>query len=79
MADIDDAVTKRHEHTNKAVIDELTEGTTGDGSELIGKLLYKGKPISDGSNSVAYGATLDDMQSNLANGGLFVITGGAGA
>ena len=79
VADIDDAVTKRHEHTNKAVIDELTEGTTGDGAELIGKLLYKGKPISDGSKWVAYGATIDDMPSDLADGGLFVITGGTGA
>lgn len=74
VADIDDAVTKKHEHTNKAVIDELTEGTTGDG-----KLLYKGKPISDGSKWVAYGATIDDMPSDLADGGLFVTTGGAGA
>lgn len=78
VADIDDAVTKKHEHANKAVIDELTEGTTGDGAELIGKLLYKGKPISDGSKWVAYGATIDDMPSDLADGGLFVITGATG-
>lgn len=78
VTDIDDAVTKKHEHANKAVIDELTEGTIGDGTGLIGKLLYKGKPISDGSKWVAYGATIDDMPSDLADGGLFVITGATG-
>lgn len=75
VADIDDAVTKKHEHANKAVIDELTEGTTAEGEELVGKLLYKGKPINDGAKWVAYGATLDDIPTNMADGGLYILTG----
>ncbi len=38
VADIDDAVTKRHEHTNKAVLDDLDD----DGSD---NLTYKGTAI----------------------------------
>ena len=46
---IDDAVSKRHEHTNKSTVDKLSDSN--------GTLLYNGSAIS-GVTGIAYGPTL---------------------
>jgi len=43
---IDDAVTKRHAHSNILVLDQL--------SETSGKLAYKGQAVSDGSGASSW-------------------------
>lgn len=66
-ADVADAVTKRHEHTNKAdVLDKLSD----DGS---GNLLFDGKRIDDGKVDVASTTSIDTIPANLRDGGLLIV------
>ena len=66
-ADVADAVTKRHEHANKAdVLDKLSD----DGS---GNLLFDGKRIDDGKVDVAFTADIASVPANLRDGGLLII------
>lgn len=44
VADIDDAVTKKHEHVNKTVIDKFTESA--------GKPLFNGQPVGGGGHEI---------------------------
>ena len=66
-ADVADAVTKRHEHANKAaVLDKLSD----DGS---GNLLFDGKRIDDGKVDVASTTSIDTIPANLRDGGLLIV------
>lgn len=66
-ADVADAVTKRHEHANKAdVLDKLSD----DGS---GNLLFDGKRIDDGKVDVASTTGIDTIPANLRDGGLLIV------
>ena len=68
VADVADAVTKRHEHANKAdVLDKLSE----DGS---GNLLFDGKRIDDGKVDVASTSSIDIIPANLRDGGLLIVS-----
>lgn len=56
VADIDDAVTKRHVHDNKAIIDAIGKNDT------TGNLTYNGVELN-GETGIAYGDTFDNATS----------------
>ena len=71
VADIDDAVAKRHEHANKVdVLDKLS----ADGS---GNLLFDGNRIDDGKVDVAVTDDIAHIPANLRDGGLLLVKTGA--
>lgn len=71
VADIDDAVAKRHEHANKTtVLDKLS----ADGS---GNLLFDGNRIDDGKVDVAVTDNIVNIPDNLRDGGLLLVKTGA--
>lgn len=53
VADIDDAVSKRHTHDNKTVLDGITE------DETTGNLVYNGVELN-GETGIAYGTSVAD-------------------
>lgn len=72
IAEMTDAMSKKHDHTNK--IDVLDKLTTSDG-----KLLFDGNPINDGKKEVAFATSTDIIPEDLVDKGLlFVETGTAG-
>lgn len=67
VADIDDAVAKRHEHANKIdVLDKLT-------TDSEGNLLFDGNRIDDGKVDVAFTDSTDNIPANLRDGGLLLV------
>ena len=69
-ADVADAVTEKHSHTNKAdVLDKL--------SAQNGALLFDGQPLGDGLVDVASASSIDSIPSNLRDGGLLIVSAGA--
>lgn len=52
VTDIDDAVTKRHTHSNKSVLDGITE------DEETGNLVYNGIELN-GETGIAYGTSVE--------------------
>ena len=72
VGDIDDAVTKRHDHANKAdVLDKLTAQD--------GKLLFDGKPVNDGMRDVMSAENTDAIPETLNDGGLLLVVPASGA
>lgn len=72
VADLSDAVTKKHEHANKTdVLDKL--------SVQDGELLFDGKRINDGLVEVAASATVDAVPQTLRDGGLLIVDATLGA
>lgn len=70
-ADVQAAITKSHEHGNKAdVLDKLTVGEDG-------MLKFDGKGINDGLVEVAFSDSIETIPSNLREGGLLVVHAGA--
>lgn len=67
VADIDDAVGKRHEHANRT---EVLDKLTGDDD---GNLLFDGKRIDDGKVDVAFTDSADAIPANLRDGGLLLV------
>lgn len=63
VAQIDLAVAKQHTHDNIETLAHISEDGTG-------KLLYKGRAISDGLVWVARVDSIDEIPFNLAEGGL---------
>lgn len=67
VADIDDAVAKRHEHANKTdVLDKLSK-------DADGNLLFDGARIDDGMVDVAFTDDIASIPANLRDGGLLLV------
>ena len=67
VADIDDAVSKKHDHANQIdVLDKLSK-------DAEGNLLFDGKRIEDGKVDVAFTNSADDIPANLRDGGLLLV------
>ena len=72
VADLSDAVTRKHEHANKTdVLDKL--------SVQDGELLFDGQRINDGLVEVAASATVDAVPQTLRDGGLLIVDATLGA
>ena len=73
MAELSDAVAKKHEHANQDdVLDKL--------SAEDGKLKFDGQPIGgDEMVDVAVSASIDTIPANLRDGGLLIVDATAGA
>lgn len=65
-ADIDLAVARQHQHANYETLTHLSD----DGSD---QLLYKGRRINDGKVWCARVASLADIPTNLADGGIVIL------
>ena len=68
-ADVDDAVTKKHNHTNKEQLDKF-------GASDAGKLVYDSKEIAYMSDLEVFMVASDSEPSNLTTGGLWLDTSG---
>lgn len=79
VADIDDAVEKKHTHTNKAALDDLADATTGTAPDEVVGLTYKGEAVAFQSEvshlAMATTATMDTVAAGLVENDLmFVVT-----
>lgn len=74
--DIDHAVLKQHVHRNRQLLDLLSDDQSGADAGVTGRLLYDGKPVSDGRRDVVTVAALpgpDGIPPSLREGGLLIV------